>query len=256
VLTRDGNRQPEENMTEFDKSNWAKAEFSQGYRDNADVFIVERKRMLAILQSFYTHFVKDGARKTVLDLGCGDGIVTSAIAEVDGSLSATLVDGSSEMLKKAGEKLAGLKGARFIQSSFQEMIQKDILKGDFDFIVSSLAIHHLTMEEKASLFGKIYAHLKPGKSFVNIDVVLAPAEALEGWYMQLWKDWIAERKKALGITGGQFDDIIQQYKNAEENKPDTLGAQLAALRSIGFRDVDCYYKYGIFTMYGGSHPPS
>jgi tRNA (cmo5U34)-methyltransferase len=238
--------------TEFDKSNWAKAEFSKGYRDNADVFIVERKRMLAILQSFYTHFVKDGARKMVLDLGCGDGIVTAAIADADPAISATLVDGSSDMLKKAEEKLAGLKNARFIQSSFQDLIHEDILEGDFDIIASSLAIHHLTMEEKASLFGKIYAHLKPGGRFVNIDVVLAPVEGLEGWYMRLWKDWIAERKKTLGITGGQFDDIIQQYKDAEENKPDTLDAQLDALRSIGFRDVDCYYKYGIFTMFGGS----
>jgi tRNA (cmo5U34)-methyltransferase len=33
--------------------------------------------------------------------------------------------------------------------------------------------------------------------------------------------------------------------------PDTLAAQLNALQTIGFEDVDCFYKYGIFTMYGG-----
>jgi tRNA (cmo5U34)-methyltransferase len=36
-----------------------------------------------------------------------------------------------------------------------------------------------------------------------------------------------------------------------ENKPDTPNVQLNALRTIGFKDVDCYYQYGIFTMYGG-----
>jgi len=238
-------------MTEFDKSNWANPEFSRGYRDNADVFIVERRRMLSILQSFYAHFLKDGARKMVLDLGCGDGIVTSNLAEADESFSATLVDGSADMLAKAKERLKGQNDARYIQASFQEMIQKNILEGDFDLIVSSLAIHHLTMEEKASLFGVIYAHLKPGGRFVNIDVVLAPAEDLEEWYLSLWKDWIVETKRSLGIEGDQFESVVDGYKDNRDNKPDTLKDQLTALRSIGFRDVDCYYKYGIFTMFGG-----
>jgi hypothetical protein len=39
-------------MTDFDKTNWAKPKFSRGYRDNAEVFIVERRRMLSILQDF------------------------------------------------------------------------------------------------------------------------------------------------------------------------------------------------------------
>jgi tRNA (cmo5U34)-methyltransferase len=238
-------------MSEFNTSNWAKSEFSKGYRDNADVFIVERRRMIAILQSFYAYFMKDGTSKTVLDLGCGDGIVTAAVADVDPSISATLVDGSSDMLKKAGEKLAGLKTARYIQASFQDLIRKDILEGDFDMIVSSLAIHHLAMEEKTSLFKIIKAHLKPGGRFVNIDVVLAPDGTLEQWYMSLWKDWINEKKKALGMSGAEFENITRQYKDAEENKPDTLDDQLNSLRKIGFGEVDCYYKYGIFTLFGG-----
>lgn len=241
-------------MTEFEKSNWAKPEFSQGYRDNADVFIVERRRMLAILQSFYTHFVKDGAPKNMLDLGCGDGIVTSVIAQVDNSISATLVDGSKDMLKKAGERLSDLRGARYICASFQDVFREDSVGVAYDFIASSLAIHHLTLEEKKSLFRYAHDHLKCGGHFVNIDVVLAPSGPLEQWYLSLWKDWIAERTWDLGIAGGTFKGIIRQYKDAEENKPDTLKVQLDALRMIGFKDVDCYYQYGIFTMYGGRRP--
>jgi hypothetical protein len=44
-------------MTEFNKSQWAKPEFTQEYRDGADVYIVERKRLLEILKSFYKHFI-------------------------------------------------------------------------------------------------------------------------------------------------------------------------------------------------------
>ena len=238
-------------MTDFDNSNWANPEFSRGYVDNADIFIVERRRMLSVLQSFYRHFVMNGARKTTLDLGCGDGIVTGAIAEVDGSISATLVDGSKGMLTKARVRLNGLPDANFIHASFQELPRKDLREESFDFIVSSLAIHHLTMHEKSALFNKVHALLTPRGHFINIDVALAPSEALEHWYLALWKEWLDERKRTLGITGDQFDDIIGQYKSSEDNKPDTLHDQLKALDSAGFKDVDCYYKYGIFTMFGG-----
>lgn len=238
-------------MTEFDKSNWANPEFSRGYVDNADVFIVERQRMLTVLQSFYRRFIMNGASKAILDLGCGDGIITAAIAEAGGPISASLVDGSKDMIAKARERLTGLPDTKYIHASFQEMLQENLLKGPFDFIVSSLAIHHLTMDEKAALFKKARLLLSPGGRFVNIDVVLAPSESLEQWYLALWKEWIDERKRTLGITGDQFDGIIQQYKDAEENKPDALHDQLNALKAAEFKDVDCYYKYGIFTMFGG-----
>jgi tRNA (cmo5U34)-methyltransferase len=132
------------------------------------------------------------------------------------------------------------------------MLREDLLEGPYDFIVSSLAIHHLTLNKKTALFKLIHSLLDPEGRFVNIDVVLAPSETLEQWYLTLWKEWIDERKQALGITGDQFDDLILQYKNNEDNKPDTLKDQLDALKGIGFQDVDCYYKYGIFTMFGGS----
>ncbi len=238
-------------MTEFDTSNWAKPEFSRGYRENADVFILDRRRMLDVLQSFYGHFVKDGASKKVLDLGCGDGIVAAVIADADPMISATLVDGSRDMLTKARKRLRGLGRARYVRSTFQDMLRRDAVRGTFDFIVSSLAIHHLTMREKAALFDKVYKLLNRGGHFVNIDVVLAPSPRLEKWYLSLWQDWIDEQRWNLGIKAGAFGDIIRNYKRAEENKPDTLQDQLTALESIGFRDVDCYYQYGIFTMFGG-----
>jgi len=36
------------------------------------------------------------------------------------------------------------------------------------------------------------------------------------------------------------------------NKPDTLANQLRALKSAGFVDVDCYFKNGIFVVFGGA----
>jgi tRNA (cmo5U34)-methyltransferase len=238
-------------MEDFNKSNWAKAEFIQEYRKSADIYIVERRRLLEILKSFYRHFLSEKQQKSILDLGCGDGIITQELFKVDNSISATLVDGSEEILNSAKERLKEFKNINYIPASFQEILEKDILHQDFDFIVSSLAIHHLTMDGKLSLFRKIFAHLHPEGYFLNIDVVLSPDENLEKWYLLLWKEWIDERKKSSCVEGDYFEDIIDRYKNNKDNKPDTLEDQLKALKDIGFHDVDCFYKYGIFTMYGG-----
>jgi tRNA (cmo5U34)-methyltransferase len=107
------------------------------------------------------------------------------------------------------------------------------------------------MKEKKALFRKIYAHLYPGGYFMNIDCILAPTDTLDQWYLSLWKEWIDEKKLSLGMNGDYFEDIIRRYKDNKDNKPDTLEDQLNALRETGFREADCYYKYGIFAMYGG-----
>ena len=53
---------------------------------------------------------------------------------------------------------------------------------------------------------------------------------------------VMSRKSFLGIEGSHYDDIIRRYKDNTDNKPDTLGAQLKALQTIGFKEVDCFYS--------------
>ncbi len=240
-------------MTEFEQSNWSKAEFSRDYLDKADIYIVQRRRMIGIIKSFFGHFLRVQCSKRLLDLGCGDGIITHELLKSYGSIAPTLVDGSDDMLSKAKERLKGFKQISFIKTSFQEIILGSAHIGDgYHLIVSSMAIHHLTLEEKKALFRAIHRSLHQGGFFVNIDVVLAPTGQLDGWYMRLWEEWMDEKKASLGIAGGDPTDIIKRYKTLEENKPDLLEDQLGALRETGFRNVDCFYKYGIFSIFGGA----
>jgi len=238
-------------MTEFEKSRWAEPGFSNNYVESADIAIVERTRSHAILQSFFRNHFGGKGPVALLDLGCGDGILTYKLMQTGQPISATLVDGSDEMLRKAAQRLHEYDGVRLVKASFQEIIGGDVIVGDFDFIVSSLAIHHLDMKGKRDLFGWIFSSLKDGCCFLNIDVILAPDEYLEKWYLTLWQEWIAEKKALAGITGDLYDDTMKRYKDNKDNKPDTLDAQLAALSDTGFKNVDCYFKYGIFSMYGG-----
>ncbi len=238
-------------MTEFNRSNWARPEFVRQYRDNADIYIVERRRMIGITKSFYKHFLSVRKENNILDLGCGDGIITHKLLEIDESMTATLIDGSEDMLNKAKERLQGYDNVNFIKASFQNVIEKGLPARDYDFTVSSMAIHHLAMNDKRELFRLIHSRLNTGGYFMNIDVLLAPSEALDNWYMKIWEEWMDDKRAELGALDEPSADVIRRYKDAEENKPDTLDSQLNALRDIGFKDADCFYKYGIFAIYGG-----
>ena len=241
-------------MTEFDKTNWARPDFGKRFIEEADKSVVERRRMLEILKSFFRHHRKDTGDNTVLDLGCGDGILTHELLTVDPALSVTLVDGSEAMLERARGRLKAFRGMDYVRASFQDMLRDDVFLRQFDFIISSLAIHHLSSGEKKELFGLVYSLLSAGGNFLNMDVVLAPSPLLDSFYMKLWQEWIDERKAALGIGDEGQGDIIRRYKDNADNKPDTLDYQLEALKGAGFQDVDCYYKYGIFTIFGGRKP--
>jgi tRNA (cmo5U34)-methyltransferase len=233
-------------MTNYDASRWMDSEFAGEYRDNANGYIPNRHLMIQIVQSLYQHqiYVKDRAAR-VLDLGCGDGLFVDALWKVDAQIDATLVDGSAEMLDAARQRLAGLEHKRLVQASFQDLLAKDTLEASYDLILSSLAIHHLRGDEKEALFQYIYNHLNPGGMFLNADVVLAPSDELEQWYLTLWREWIGHYSTSdlLGVP--------QRYKDNSDNVPDRLMMQLQALEHIGFRQVDCYYKFGIFVMFGG-----
>jgi len=239
-------------MDTFNQSAWAQETFSKDFLEKADIYIQERRKMIRSMSSLFSYYFKEKSNIHTLDLGCGDGVLTEALISKNGTIIATLVDGSLTMLQKARERLTSYSGMHFIHASFQELLTGTIPLDHFDLCVSSFAIHHLEMREKTNLFRYICGHLNAGGHFVNIDVVLSPSQGLEEWYFSIWREWMQYMQEQLNVKDELPEDIIKRYKDPlSMNKPDTLEDQLEALRETGFRDVDCYYKNGIFSVFGG-----
>ena len=239
-------------MAESELRQWGNKDFANNYLKIADLLVVGRKRSLQTMKSFYSHFLLQNKPNTILDLGCGDGILTRELLSVDDSISATLIDGSVDMLETARQKLPGIKDVKFIHSSFQELIKDDLDLGQFDFTVSSLAIHHLDTEGKKKLFKFIYAHLEDGGYFMNIDTVRAQSDKIEEWQIALWKEGVME-KQPPPEAEAIFEQMVSQYtEEFHYNNVDSLESQMTALKEIGFQNVDCCFKRGMFAIYCGT----
>ena len=236
-------------MTKFDDSLWADTDFSKGFREDADIFLPFRRQFIDAAKSLYGYFLTRDSEAGILDLGCGDGLFIQELLKSFSPGNITLVDGSSEMLVAANKRLHNVPNIDYLQIDFQKLILEQPLTKRFDFIYSSLAIHHLPYSEKCKLYAYIYSLLKKDGCFVHYDVVLFSSEKNEAWYMSHWRDWIdhyPDRERGRKLLG-----IPDDYKQNRDNLPDTLESQLQALKEIGFRDVDCFFKHGIFSLFGG-----
>ena len=239
-------------MGDFERSKWADGRFSVNYLNKADVFIPDRRRMFALVQSLVTHRFPSGGRLRILDLGAGDGALGDAILEVFPGSHLTLVDASETMLAEAGKRFAHAPDFRFVLSDFQALTAGGELAGPFDACVSSQAIHHLEREDKNRLFGYIHGLLAPGGVFVNADVLLPPTQDLEEFYFGIWAEEMAAAAESLGMKEVVPEEVIESYRDPRSmNRPDSLERQLAFLREAGFVNVDCYFKSGIFAVFGG-----
>ncbi len=235
-------------MSQFEESHWSDNQIVIEFNEYADVIVPFRQDLIELTKSFYSRFVQKQTVTKMLDLGGGDGFFLQQLLEFDQNIEATLVDASAQMITAARKRLAGFENVRFVKADFETLLVRDELGDKYDFVFSSLAIHHLkTIEKKTVLFEYIYTHLKSGGTFVNIDVILAEHKQIDQWYVELWRQWIDSN--AQDSKRAQLLQLPKRHN--PDNNLNTLSEQLEVLKRIGFKNVECYYKYGLFVVFGG-----
>jgi tRNA (cmo5U34)-methyltransferase len=223
------------------------------YINAADVIVVERERCIKLLLDIFGYQFRGRNNLQVLDLGCGDGTIIKSFCDKYPDHNYFLMDGSGDMIERAKAKLHGAKNVTFIHESFEAFIDNEGKLIKYDFIFSSNAIHHLDAIGKAKLYFKIYLTLNTDGLFINYDVVQPATERSERWQFNMWREWMNEAliKKGRSEDVGKHEGLPDLYKSKQDNHPGPLIDQLQILEKIGFRDVDCFFKYGIFALFGG-----
>lgn len=173
----------------------------------------------------------------VLDLGAGTGLLSAILAARFPNARFVLSDGAPQMLDQARQRFAGQDRFSTLVSDFA----KDELPGDFDCVVSALAIHHLAPEELQPLFTRIRAALKPGGVFVNADQTLGVSPRIAAQYEAKWR----ANGRAKGSSEAEIATAIER-RSIDRHAP--LEFQLGAMRDAGFGEVECVYKRFIFAV--------
>jgi len=222
------------------------------YISSKDIILMSRKTHLMIMTDLFNAYFQEKKNLNILDLGCGDGALTKLLYDLYPENTYYLLDGSKTMLDKA-KKNINSKKAVFINETFENFITDSEKENFYSFIYSSMAIHHLEHHKKKELYSKIYTSLAHNGLFINIDVVLPVSGKTEEIQFKLWIDYInsllEKEKKQEEI--GTHDNLPNIYKNKSENKPSSLLSQLRMLEDIGFKDVECYHKNGVFALFAG-----
>ena len=181
----------------------------------------------------------------ILDLGAGYGAEAQVFLRAFPNATAVLVDGSEEMIRVGGERLAEFEGRyRYVTWDFGEGALPDDLTGPFDAAISSAAIHHLPEDALKRLYGEVWARLGPGGAFLNLDLVRAPDDALDARYRA-----IMQTEQAARDEPPQPAALSRHHSHLEP-----LERHLGWLRDAGFEHVDCFWKRLGGALFGGYRP--
>ena len=178
----------------------------------------------------------------IIDLGCGTGTISLLVSKKYPKAEITCLDIANNMLEIAKGKLKGHRNTRFIQA--------DIYGYEFDMkydaIISSLTLHHLNSDaDKINFYKKIYSTLNEGGIFINADIVLAATDFFQNISIKKWKEYMNRAVSEEEIE----NKWLAKYK--EEDYPARLLDQVSWLEKIGFRDIEIFWKYYNFAVFGG-----
>jgi ubiquinone/menaquinone biosynthesis C-methylase UbiE len=196
-------------------------------------------------------------RLTVLDLGCGDGVLLETIlAAFPGSRGVGL-DGSPEMLRRAAERLARFDDVALVEADFNVPSWRERLpEPTFDAVVSGFAIHHSEDERKRELYAEVYDLMSPGGVFVNIEHVASASPLGERLFDEAMVERLTHYRQALG-EAVTYEAVMEEQQGRPDKAANRLApaeTQLHWLREIGFADVDCYWKHFELAVLAGFKP--
>ena len=202
---------------------WPSAEHALDYLRRADAIPHRVEGETALLE-----FVPLEANR-ILDLGSGGGRLLALVKAARPSAQSVALDFSPTMLQVLRKLFATDRSVTIVSHDFEHALPP---MQQFDAVVSSFAIHHVSHKRKRTLYHEIFELLAPNGVFCNLEHVASPTPRLHAGFLQ----------------------AISVEDEDPSNKLLDLDTQLAWLREIGFDDVDCHWKWREMALLVGVKP--
>ena len=196
--------------------------------------------VLQLLRELGRAWLNPGAQ--VLDLGCGAGNFSLALAQEVNLLDCTLVDLSGPMLARATERVGDVNGA-IVQTVQGDMRTVALPENKFDLIVTGAALHHLReTADWQQMFARLAGWLKPGGALFVFDYIMCDEPAVQEVL------WARYGRYLESIGGAHLRQKVFAYIEREDS-PRSLAFQLEMLRAAGFATTEVLHRNGLFAAY-------
>jgi ubiquinone/menaquinone biosynthesis C-methylase UbiE len=173
-----------------------------------------------------------GSEERAVDLGCGSGQVTLALAGKVASVLA--IDVSQKMIDLLLDN-AQATGATNIEGRAVPIEQLDFDPASIDLVVSNYAFHHLRDADKPKVVQHIFTWLRPGGRFVLGDMMFGRGGDPRD------REIIASKLSLLMRKGpGGWWRIVKngaRYVLRTQERPVSMAAWVAMFEAAGFEGV-------------------
>ena len=146
------------------KSEWQTIDHVLAYLERADKLPHRTEGEKVLLEQIHPNV------KRVLDLGTGNGRLLGLVKIRNPEVEGIALDFSDPMLEQAKKRFEGDDKVVVFKHDFNDPLPVESL-GNFDAVVSSLAIHHLIDKRKKQLYREIFTLLNHKGLFCNLEHV-------------------------------------------------------------------------------------
>jgi tRNA (cmo5U34)-methyltransferase len=182
---------------------------------------------------------------SVLELGCGTGNLSLALAERYPKAALTFLDAAPEMIETTRARLkekhpSTIERARFVEATF-ETIDRSL--GSFDLVVSSISLHHV--RDKGALYKTIYALVRTGGTFRFSDQLRGGTDEI---HELNWRRWLEFCRSRGNCSTEEVRSLIEHAEAHDHYTP--LQEHFQLLSAAGFTALDCVWRnliWGIVT---------
>lgn len=179
--------------------------------------------------------------RRALELGCGTGNFTIALARRFPDCLWTTVDASDEMVEltaaRVEEEAAGVhvdcRVARFEEMEFDDE--------SFDLITSCISLHHVA--DKGALFARMRPMLRPGGSICFSDQLTGAAPRVADRH---WERWLEHCRGPGQCTEEEVDHLVEHSEVHDHYE--SLASYAEYLRDAGFVEIDCVWRDGMWAV--------
>ena len=195
-----------------------------------------------------------------VEIGTGAGWLSAAVLREFPEARILGLDGSAEMLRTAGVRLAPYgERAELRRFRLEEPSWTDGLPTARAFL-SSLVLHHLDGAGKRELFGRLIDRLEPGGTLLFADVMEPRTERARRHFAAAWEEEISRRSEEIHGDGRAHEFFVRErwniyYHPDPGDKPSTLLEQLRWMEEAGFEGVDVFWARAGHALLGGYRRP-